>query len=190
MAFDRGLLVSGPGALATAARVASWRPLVDRAAAAARTFGRSDLAVASYHLGVGNLAHATAGEALPFATLYFGSAPDRNLPVWRRLTAHGETAYDYYWKVLAAQRVMHLYRTDRTALVYELHLQERKNSAAEVMHPRRATLQVRTLRDLVRAWRTHTLRAIPHGIAYLRESAAIHIAVASGVSLDVLRRAV
>ena len=31
-AFDRGLFVSGPGAVETAAQVAAWRPLVNRAA--------------------------------------------------------------------------------------------------------------------------------------------------------------
>lgn len=273
-AFDRGLFVSGPGALATAARVAAWRPLVVRASRgttidpnlleamvfvesggsadamagrgpsspvgltqltsaqarsvglsfhlgasrrltrmiwtayregratkarklearrrvrdarfaplaslhgtaryldeAAQSLGRTDLAVASYHLGVRNLARAAAGQPLPFATLYFGSAPDRNTNVWRRLVSRGDVAHDYYWKVLAAQRVMRLYRGNRAALVYEAHLQARKNSSEEVMHPRSSTQRFYSPRDLVHAWRTHELRAIP------RNASATHIAI-------------
>jgi hypothetical protein len=273
-AFDRDLFVAGPGALATAARVAAWRPLVVRASRgtaidpnlleamvfvesggspsviagrdpsspvgltqlpagrakslgmslhlgasrrltrmiwtayregrvtqvsrlearrrvrdarfaplaslrgtaryldkAAHTLRRTDLAVASYHLGVRNLARAAAGQPLPFATLYFASAPDRHANVWRRLTRGGEVAHDYYWKVLAAKRVMRLYRGDRAALLYEAHLQARKNSSEEVMHPRSSTQQFDTPRDLVRAWRRHELRAIP------RNASATHIAI-------------
>jgi hypothetical protein len=273
-AFDRGLFVSGPGAVETAAQVAAWRPLVDRAAqgssvnpnlleamvfvesggsstviaghdptapvgltqlskaqatqlhmplhlgssrrltrmiwtasregrsrkvarlearrrvrdarfaplaslrgtvryldAASHTLGRTDLAVASYHLGIPNLELATAGQPVPFASLYFGSAPDRNANMWRRLNAHGTDAYDYYWKVLAAQRVMRLYRHDRGALAYESLLQARKNSSEEVMHPRSSTPRFHSPRDLVRAWKTHELRAIP------RNASVTHIAI-------------
>lgn len=273
-AFGRSLILSGPGALATAARVAAWRPLVVRATSgssvdpnlleamvyvesggsssviaghdpsssvgltqlsgaqartvhlpfhlgasrrltrmiwtayregrpvkasrlearrrvrdarfaplaslrgttryldqASHTLGRTDLAVASYHLGVVNLAHATAGQPVPYSTLYFASAPDRNAGIWRALTVHGSVAHDYYWKVLAAERVMHLYRSDRGALVYEAHLQARKNSAEEVMHPRSSTPRFHSPRDLVRAWKTHELRAIP------RNASVTHIAI-------------
>ncbi|MDX6473495.1 MAG: hypothetical protein QOK22_2311 [Gaiellaceae bacterium] len=273
-AFDRSLYVSGPGAAATAAQVAAWRPLVDRAVRgtsidanlleamvfvesggnssviaghdpsapvgltqlsaaqaaslhlsfhlgaskrltrliwlafregkptkasrlearrrvrdarfaplgslrgtvryleqASHVLGRTDLAVASYHLGVANLDAATAGEPVPFASLYFGSSPDRNAAIWRRLTDRGQVASDYYWKVLAAERVMRLYRANSGALAYEARLQARKNSSEEVMHPRSATPRFHSPRDLVRAWKTHELRAIP------RNATVTHIAI-------------
>src|SRR5204863_9209722 len=105
---------------------------------ARRSLGRADLAVASYHLGIPNLVRATGGEKVSFASLYFGSAPDRNDNIWLRLNREGQVARDYYWRVLAAQRVLNLYRQDRAALSYEDLLQARKNSAEEVMHPHAA----------------------------------------------------
>jgi hypothetical protein len=54
-----------------------------------RYFGRDDLAVVSYHMGIGNLQHVLAaygGEGTPsYAQLYFGSAPDTHGAAWRRL---------------------------------------------------------------------------------------------------------
>jgi hypothetical protein len=153
------------------APLASLRGTVRYLDEASHELGRTDLAVASYHLGISNLARATAGQPVPFATLYFGSAPDRNVNMWRRLNAHGTVAHDYYWKVLAAERVMRLYRHDRGALAYEARLQARKNSSEEVMHPRSATPRFHSPRDLVRAWKTHELRAIP------RNASVTHIAI-------------
>jgi len=59
------------------------------------------------------------------------------------------------------ERVMRLYRHDPAALAYEAHLQGRKNSAEEVMHPRPSTPRFGTPNDLVQAWKDHVLRAIP-----------------------------
>jgi Family of unknown function (DUF5715) len=138
---------------------------------ARRVLGGADLAVASYHLGIANLAAATAGRKVSYADLYFGSAPDRSASVWQRLSRNGAVARDYYWKVLAAERVMRLYRSDRGLLAYEARLQARKNSSEEVLHPRRATPQFHTPRDIAVAWERHELRAIP------RDSAVTHIRV-------------
>jgi uncharacterized protein YcbK (DUF882 family) len=153
------------------APLASLRGTVGYLEKASHDLGRTDLAVASYHLGISNLASATAGQPVPFASLYFGSAPDRNANVWDRLNAHGAVASDYYWKVLAAERVMRLYRNDRGALAYEARLQARKNSSEEVMHPRSSTARFHSPRELVRAWKKHELRAIP------RNASVTHIAI-------------
>lgn len=139
----------------------SLRAAVRYLVQARRTLGRADLAVASYRLGVRNLRAATTGEKVPYASLYFGSAPDRNAGIWRRLNREGDLARDYYWRVLAAQRVMRLYRNDRAALVYEDRLQARKNSAEEVMHPASVTPRFHRPRDVARAWKLRQLRAIP-----------------------------
>jgi len=152
--------------------VPSLRAAVRYLVHARHRLGRADLAVASYHLGVKNLVLATGGESVSFASLYFGAAPDRDGGAWRRLNRNGENARDYYWRVLAAQRVMRLYRHDRSALIYEDELQARKNSAEEVMHPHAVTPRFHRPLDLVRAWKRHTLKRIPS------DTRATHIAFA------------
>lgn len=146
--------------------------------AARRTLGRVDLAVASYHLGIANLRRAASrfgGEGVPsYAQLYFGSSPSRHAAVWSRLAAGG----DYYWKVLAGERVMHLYRYAPRALVYEARLQARKNSAEEVLHPRWATPRFATPAAIAAAWRRHVLRPLP------LDAGRTHIAVSRQVGQE------
>jgi soluble lytic murein transglycosylase-like protein len=141
--------------------VPSIRAAVRYLVRARRTLGRADLAVASFHVGVRNLAAASGGEKISYASLYFGSAPDRNAGIWRRLNREGDVARDYYWRVLAAQRVLKLYRHNRAALSWEDVQQARKSSAEEVMHPASSTLRFHRPRDLVRAWKRHQLVRIP-----------------------------
>lgn len=139
---------------------------------AGRRLGRADLAVASYRLGVRNLAAATAGKHVPFASLYFGSAPDRKRGIWFRLSREGPAARDYYWKVLAAQRVLRLYRHEPAALAYEIRQQAKKRSAEELLHPRSRTPRFTRPRDLARAWKRRDLLVVPH------RPGATHIAFA------------
>lgn len=122
---------------------AQLRATVRRLERARRALGRLDLAVASYHLGVQPLAHARS-----YASFYFGGSLE------------GPEA-DYYWKVLAAERGLRLYRHDRAALRYEQHLQHKKSSAEEVLHPRPATPQFRTPTAIARAIRDGYLVRIP-----------------------------
>ena len=141
---------------------------------ARRALGRSDLAVEAYHLGIGSVRRAAtmygAMESVPsYAQLYFGSSLDQRAAIWHRLGARGETTRDYYWKVLAAEHVMRLYR--HGALAYTARLQAKKNSAEEVMHPRSRTPRFKTPDAIARAWRHHVLRAIP------LDTARTHVAV-------------
>jgi uncharacterized protein YcbK (DUF882 family) len=177
------------GSRRTARQLRRWRARFDQRFAPARELraavrrlteararlGRVDLALAAYHLGAGNVAAAVAAdhaEGTPsYAELYFGSAPDHRRGVWLRLRSGG----DYYWKVLAAKRVMRLWRHDPAALAYEAQLQARKNSAEEVMHPRPSTPKFATPRAIARAWKHHVLRAIP------RPATRTHIAIGSFV---------
>ena len=123
---------------------AQLRATVRRLEHARKALGRLDLAVASYHLGVARLRHVRS-----YASFYFG-------------TSEQGPAVDYYWKVLAAERLMRMYRTDRAALRYEQHLQFKKNSAEEVLHPRPRTRQFRTPAAIARAIRSGYLVRIPH----------------------------
>jgi hypothetical protein len=122
---------------------AQLRATVRRLERARRALGRLDLAVASYHLGVQRLRHEPS-----YASFYFRS-PLQGPEV------------DYYWKVLAAERVLRMYRHDRSALRYEQRLQFKKNSAEEVLHPRPTTPQFRTPAAIGRALRRGYLVRIP-----------------------------
>jgi predicted small lipoprotein YifL len=81
--------------------------------------GRTDLAIASYHMGVGNLQRALSlygASDIPYAQLYFDSTPLTHAAAWRLLYSLGDDSSTYLWRVLAAKRLMALYRTDRPAL--------------------------------------------------------------------------
>lgn len=122
---------------------AQLRATVRRLERARHALGRLDLAVASYHLGLRPLAHARS-----YASFYFGGSLE------------GPEA-DYYWKVLAAERILRLYRRDPAALRYEQHLQFKKSSSEEVLHPRTTTPQFRTPAAIARAIRRGYLVRIP-----------------------------
>lgn len=100
--------------------------------------GREDLAVVSYHMGVGNLenAIAAAGGGQPsYAQLFFGSSPTSHPAAWRLLAGLGDESSLYYWKVLAARDLMSLYRSDPDALGKLAALQTAKASNENVLHP-------------------------------------------------------
>src|SRR3954451_2779712 len=83
------------------------------------TLKRTDLAIASYHMGVGNLQRALAlygSSNIAYAQLYFDSTPLNHASAWRLLYGLGDDSSTYLWRVLAAKRLMKLYRTDRPAL--------------------------------------------------------------------------
>jgi hypothetical protein len=103
---------------------------------------RDDLAIVSYHMGVGNLQRALRGygEArIPYAQLYFDSSPLRHPKAWRTLSALGDDSATYLWRVLAATEIMRLYRRDPGALARQAVLQSHKASGEEVLHPRDKT---------------------------------------------------
>ena len=100
--------------------------------------GRDDLAVVSYHMGVGNLQQALLAYGkgiVPYAQLYFDSSPLRHPAAWRKLASLGDDSSTYLWRALAAREIMRLYRTDPAALAHEAMLQSHKASAEEVLHP-------------------------------------------------------
>jgi hypothetical protein len=100
--------------------------------------GRDDLAVVSYHMGIGNLQGALTAYGrsdIPYAQLFFDSTPLRHTAAWRRLAALGDDSSTYLWRVMAARDIMRLYRRDPERLARVALLQTRKNSAEEVLHP-------------------------------------------------------
>jgi hypothetical protein len=102
-------------------------------------FGRIDLAVASYHMGIGNLMSVLAdydgGQPVPYVKLFFDTAPDHNAKAYALLSSFGDDSWTYLWRVLAAEQIMRLYRTDPAALTRLAALQTAAGSAAYVLHP-------------------------------------------------------
>jgi hypothetical protein len=107
--------------------------------AAEHQFGRADLALESYHMGIGNLHNVLdaydGGRAVPYVQLYFDSAPDNHPAAYRLLAGFGDDSRLYYWRVLGAEQIMHLYRTDRSALRRLAALQSADGAGAAVLHP-------------------------------------------------------
>src|SRR4051794_12452841 len=128
--------------------------------------GRDDLAVESYHMGVGNLQGAISaygGDSghVSYAALYFGSTPLRHSSAFDRLAALGDDSATYLWRVLAARQIMRLYRTNRPELRRLQALHARKATAEEVLHPRAVTHVYATPADIGRARASGELRPLP-----------------------------
>ncbi len=106
---------------------------------ARRRFGRADLAVESYHMGIGNLENVLSaydgGQSVPYVQLYFDTSPDHNGSAYRLLSGFGDDSWTYYWRVLGAEQIMRLYRSDPAALRRLSGLQTAAGSNAEVLHP-------------------------------------------------------
>ena len=106
---------------------------------ARRHFGRTDLAVESYHMGIGNLGDVLSqydgGQPVPYVQLYFDTSPDRHAAAYRLLSGFGDDSWTYYWRVLAAEQIMRLYRSDPAALRRLASLETAAGSSALALHP-------------------------------------------------------
>ena len=95
--------------------------------------GRPDLAVASYHMGIGNLDNVLErfgeGDDVPYAEVYFGSSPLSRPRAYELLSSFGDDSSTYLWRVLAAREIMRLYRDDRDELVRRAATQEAGDAA-------------------------------------------------------------
>jgi hypothetical protein len=138
---------------------------------AQQRFGRADLAVESYHMGIGNLQQVLSdyngGHSVPYAQVYFDSAPDHNPATWRLLASFGDDSSTYYWRVLGALQVMKLYRTDRAALKRLGQLETGYPSNAEVLQPPDRTTAFADPAALAAAYTRHTVIPLPRNAARL-----------------------
>jgi hypothetical protein len=134
-------------------------------------FGRTDLAVVSYHMGMGNLARVLAaydgGAPVPYVQLYFDSGPVRHAAAFALLSGFLDQSSLYYWRVLGAEAVMHLYRTDRAALTRLNTLQTGGDSASQVLHPPDRSPAFADPAALERAYSANVLRPLPANAAAL-----------------------
>jgi Transglycosylase SLT domain len=142
---------------------------------AQRRFGRADLAVESYHMGIGNLQQVLGdydgGRPVSYTQLYFDTAPDHHGTAYRLLSGFGDDSSLYYWRILGAAQIMRLYRTDRPVLNRLVSLQTATDSAAEVLHPPDRAPSFADPNPLYSAYADHTLLPLPAnasrlGLAY------------------------
>ncbi|HET6868426.1 MAG TPA: hypothetical protein VFH80_21100 [Solirubrobacteraceae bacterium] len=138
---------------------------------AQRDLGRADLAFESYHMGIGNLQRVldlyNGGHAVPYPQLYFDTAPDHNPHAYALISSFGDDSSLYYWRLLGAQRIMRLYRTDRSALERQIALQTATDSNAQVLHPPDTVHPFADPDALYRAYEARTVLQLPANPARL-----------------------
>jgi hypothetical protein len=116
--------------------------------------GREDLAVVSYHMGIGNLQQvlgAYGDDEASYAQVFFDASPDRHPRAHRILTGLGDDSKTYLWRVLASREVMRLYRDDYAELGRRAKLQGAAASGELVLHPPGSTDSADGLRPEARA---------------------------------------
>ena len=127
-------------------------------------FGREDLAVVSYHMGIGNLQGvlgAYGDDDASYAQVFFDSPPE---PAPARVPpAHPARRRfeDLLWRVLASREVMRLYRDDRPRLERLARLQAGAPSGEQVLHPPDRTKVFETEDDLKDGYLRGELRPFP-----------------------------
>jgi len=128
-------------------------------------FGREDLAVVSYHMGIGNLQQvlgAYGDDGASYVRLYFDTAPNRHPRAYRMLLGLGDDSKTYLWRVLASHEVMRLYRDDRTKLERLAELHAGADSGELVLHPPDRTETFQTADDVDAAYNDGKLRPFPN----------------------------
>jgi Family of unknown function (DUF5715)/Transglycosylase SLT domain len=129
------------------------------------SLGRDDLAVVSYHMGIGNLQDVLSAygeDEASYARVYFDSTPDRHPRTYALLNGLGDDSKTYLWRVLASQRIMELHRGDPAELERLDRLHAAKASAEEVLHPRTTTNVFEDPDDLEAAYDSGDLRPFPN----------------------------
>jgi hypothetical protein len=145
-------------------------------------FGRDDLAVVSYHMGIGNLEGALRAysgrandeiedvvreEGLSYPRLYFDSSPINHREAWEQLASFGDDSQTYYWRVLAARDIMRLFREDPARLERVAQLHGRGPSAELVLQPPWAARRFAEPADLEGAVERGRLLPLPDNPARL-----------------------
>jgi hypothetical protein len=133
-------------------------------------FGREDLAVVSYHMGMGNLENVLAAygdDRAGWAQVYFDATPRNHPRAQALLSGFGDDSSSYLWRVYAAREIMRLYRDDPDELRRRARLQTAKASAEELLHPATQTKVFESPDELDDAYRSGELRPF-EGIAGMR----------------------
>lgn len=126
--------------------------------------GRDDLAIASYHMGIGNLETVLGryGAArVPYAQLFFDTTPLRHPSASRFLAGLGDDSSTYLWRIEAARAAMRLWRSDRAELARVAQLQTGADSAELALHPPGSTPSYSDADALKGAYDDGTLAQLP-----------------------------
>jgi soluble lytic murein transglycosylase-like protein len=127
--------------------------------------GSEQLAVVSYHMGIGNLTTLQerfgGDDATPYAELYFDSSPLRHGRAYRLLASFGDDSSTYLWRVEAARDVMRRWREDPAALAVRAQRITAKNSREELLHPVEDTRRFVDPADLRRAYQDEDIVSLP-----------------------------
>jgi hypothetical protein len=143
---------------------------------ARRHFGRDDLAVVSYHMGIGNLENVLRAsgrtedpsetvvedEDLDYARVYFDASPVRRRNAWELLASFGGDSQTYYWRVLAAAEIMRFFRENPGELDRLAGLHGHGPSAENVLDPPELTEHLAEPSDLEEARSAGALVPVPH----------------------------
>ncbi len=120
---------------------------------ARKELGRDDLALASYHMGVGNLQRvlsAYGNGGVSYVQLYFDTDPVRSPRAYRLLSRLRDDSSTYYFRVLAAKAIMQAYRDDPSGLARRATLITQKASLEDLLHPPAANPVCLAQRDRAR----------------------------------------
>jgi hypothetical protein len=143
---------------------------------------RPDLAVVAYHAGVGNVQNVLgdfdAGGIVSYARLYFSISPLEHPAAYSLLSSLGDDSDLYLWRVLAAEQVMRLYRSDRAALARVTALETAYPSDALVLVPPGTVARYADPGALSDAYRSGALVRLPAdpgalGLAYASSIGAL-----------------
>lgn len=140
-------------------------------------FGSEELAVVSYHMGIGNLetviaAYVGAGEAgstaatvaqneIDYARLYFDSSPQNRRKAYELLSGFGDDSSLYLWRVRASAGILADYRSDPAGLEAAVILATRKATLEETYHPEDETEVFKTSDDVADATGEGELVRVP-----------------------------
>jgi hypothetical protein len=127
-------------------------------------FGRADLAVVSYHMGIGNLESvldAYGERDASWTRVYFDATAQRHPRTQRLLADFSDQSASYLWRVLASREIMRLWHEDRPELARLDALHGAKASAEEVLHPRSETNVYEDPAELAEAYEDEELKRFP-----------------------------
>jgi hypothetical protein len=107
-----------------------------------------------------------ARNHLDYPQLFFDSSPLSHPRAWSLLAAFGDDSSTYLWRVLAAQRIMRLFRNDPAELHRLDRLNRAKATAEEVFHPEPETTVFADAGEIEDALGDGELIRIPDGTDY------------------------
>lgn len=145
---------------------------------ASERFGSDELAVVSYHMGIGNLESvisAYTGERtgagatsrlveaakLDYTRLFFDSSPQNREAAWKLLSGFGDDSSLYLWRVRASRDIMRAWRDDPDALQADAELATQKALLEETYHPEGETEVFKTPEDVKEATDDGDLAPVP-----------------------------